>query len=991
MNMQPAAGRSALLVLLASFFALVVSATATAQTNLASLRGKAPPNSTVVAHNVATGLTRRTTAGDDGSYSLIGLPPGTYRVDAGPGTETTTTLSVASTITLNLQPAAAATAEAPVTTVTVTGLRPAEVRTSEIATTIAPVQIANLPQLTRNFLEFGDTVPGLQFQVTPDGTTSLRGGAQTTSSVNVYVDGVGQKNYVKEGGVSGQFFSQGNPFPQLAIGEYKVITSNYKAEYDQISSAAVTAETKSGTNEFRGDAFGTYTAENFRARTPAEVDANKKTPSEDKEFGIAFGGPIIQDAMHFFLTYEGKRFTTPITVISGVGSLPNAAALLPADAAAEFGPSSLPFDEDLYFGKIDWEPTDADRLVLSTKVRRESQTLNIGTGQAPSASIATKNNDTRVDLRWQRTADRWFNELLLTYEDAYNAPTPIHFGNGLQYTYQPNNDQLILKTAASPPTAAQFKGQRGPGLQDDLTFKNLTWYGDHTVKTGIKVKKITLTAQDAQNLNPQFFFDVNDTGTASLPYKAQFTTPVPGLNPTAESRNTQLGIYIQDDWAPNEKLLLNLGVRWDYERTPSYLNQVTPANVIAAFNSQDLNAPPGQTYAQTLALGGINVNDFISTGDNRSPYTRAFQPRFGVSYDLNADQQHVIFAGAGRSYDRDLYDYLQLEQTKSSLPTAEIFFNVPERPCNPSLTCVAFDPQYLNGLQNLQALVGATNAGQEVDMITNHLKMPYSDQYSIGMRNKLGEWNTSATVARVLSKNGFAFTLGNRLPSGAFFDNGSTPFGFPIPGFGALILGVNGIETRATQVLLSAEKPFTEESHWGTTLAYTFTSAKNNRDIDEHYSLDEPTIGDYPFITSSAAPRHRLVATGIFSGPWGTTVSTKLSIATPIPANDLACFQGPGQFLPNGAKCTPAAGTPPDTIGYKSVDLQLTKNFAFGGNTSMYVRFDALNLFNWNNYFDYLFDWGQNGSANPDPVRYNRIGNITGVPRTFKATMGVKF
>ena len=43
-----------------------------------------------------------------------------------------------------------------------------------------------------------------------------------------------------QGGVTGQNGSQGNPFPQLAIGEYKVITSNYKAEYDQISSAAVT-------------------------------------------------------------------------------------------------------------------------------------------------------------------------------------------------------------------------------------------------------------------------------------------------------------------------------------------------------------------------------------------------------------------------------------------------------------------------------------------------------------------------------------------------------------------------------------------------------------------------------------------------------------------------------------------------------------------------------------------------------------------------------
>ena len=47
---------------------------------------------------------------------------------------------------------------------------------------------------------------------------------------------------MKEGGVSGQFDTQGNPFPQLAIGEYKVITSNYKAEFDQVSSAAVTAE-----------------------------------------------------------------------------------------------------------------------------------------------------------------------------------------------------------------------------------------------------------------------------------------------------------------------------------------------------------------------------------------------------------------------------------------------------------------------------------------------------------------------------------------------------------------------------------------------------------------------------------------------------------------------------------------------------------------------------------------------------------------------------
>src|SRR5690242_19449098 len=335
----------------------------------ATLEGSAPAGSEVTVRNTATGLVRRTKVGDDGSYAVAGLPSGTYSVNAGPGTEQVVTLSVASTLSLDLSK---------LETVTVTGQRLAEVKTSEVGTIVPLQQIQTVPQLTRNFLEFADTVPGMAFTIDSGGNTKLQGGAENNSSVNVYIDGVGQKDYVKEGGVSGQFFTQGNPFPQLAIGEYKVITSNYKAEYDQISSAAVTAETKSGTNQFRGDAFATYTAENFRARTPAEIDANLKTPSEDKEYGVSFGGPIIQDALHFFLTYEAKRFTTPITVISGAGSLANPAAVLPPAVAAELGPSSLPFDEDLYFGKLDWEPTDADRLVLSAKVRSESQTLNIG-------------------------------------------------------------------------------------------------------------------------------------------------------------------------------------------------------------------------------------------------------------------------------------------------------------------------------------------------------------------------------------------------------------------------------------------------------------------------------------------------------------------------------------------------------------------------------------------------------------------------------------
>ena len=233
--------------------------------------------------------------------------------------------------------------------------------------------------------------------------------------------------------------------------------------------------------------------------------------------------------------------------------------------------------------------------------------------------------------------------------------------------------------------------------------------------------------------------------------------------------------------------------------------------------------------------------------------------------------------------------------------------------------------------------------------------------------------------------------MGNRRGDGSFFQNGNQPFGNPIPGFGSLIIGGNGIETRATQLLLSLDKPYSDSSRWGTTFAYTYTSARQNRAIDSHYSFDEPTIGDYPFILSDAAPKHRFVATGTLRGPWGTTLAGKVTLATPTPNNDVACYLAPGSFFPTGSSCTPAAGTPPDTLGYRSLDLQVSKDINFGETSAVYVRFDVLNVFNSANYSDYLFDWGQNGVPNREPVTYNKIGNITGVPRTFKATLGMRF
>jgi outer membrane receptor protein involved in Fe transport len=962
-----------------------------AQSANATLQGQATPGAQVTARDVATGMTRVTTANDQGRYTLVGLPPGTWHVQAGPGTGQTVTLSVASSATLNLAPATTAPAtQAPQTlaAVQVTATPLLDVKTSQVGGTVSQHQIQTLPQTTRNFLEFADIVPGMIFSVSPSGNTSLQGGAQSTSNVNVYIDGVGQKSYVM-GGISGQFATQGNPFPELAIGQYRVITSNYKAEYDQLSSAAVTAVTKSGTNEFHGEVYGNYTDDSYRDMTPSEKASGQKTTSESKEYGFALGGPIIQDKMHFFVTNSVKRFDTPIAVVPGVTGVTD---LLPPDAQAQLGPANLPFFENLFFGKLDWEITDSDRVELRAQNRRESQIGNVGGTTAASAGIDVKNTDKRYELYWEHSADTWYNEFLLTYENAFYVPQQLLSGVGQVYTFGPANNATILQTGAADPRAQQNKGQKGPGFKDDLTFTDLHWLGDHTLKMGVKYKDVELTAADATTDTAKLFYDVEPViGTDPNPYQAVLPLNNPGFNTLVRSKDKQFGAYIQDDWAVNDHLTFNLGVRWDMERNPSYLDWVTPPDVVAAFNGQDPRAPAGQTYAQSLANGGININDYISTGNNRSAYKSEWQPRLGFSYDINGDEKHVIFGGAGRAYDRDLYNYLQLEQTKFALSEPTIYFSSATNGCL-GTPCFAWDPSYANSVATLQALTAGSTAGFEVDMFTNKLKVPYSDQFSIGMRNQLGDWNTSATIVRNLSYDGLAATLGNRNPDGSFWMNGGQPWGAGVPGYGSLILWNNGIETRATQLLLSLEKPYTRESRWGATIAYTYTNASQNRDINEHYSFDQATIQDYRFITSNAAPKHRLVATAVADGPWGLTFSGKLTLATPTPENGFIFYNYPAT-APNGANNLPAAGIPSGgkrflvggpIFGYRDVDFAVMKNIPIAGDVVWQLRLDIINAFNYKNLIDV-------NTMYPTfyPLSYVTTGNITGVPRTFKFTMKV--
>ncbi|HZV37484.1 MAG TPA: TonB-dependent receptor, partial [Pseudoxanthomonas sp.] len=952
----------------------------------------APAGAQVTATNTATGATRRVSANADGSYALVGLPPGTYRVEAG-GNAQTVTLAVATSVSLNLAGGATAAPTGDATTldtVRVTAPPLTEVKTSEVGTNISLKQISTVPQLTRNFLEFADTVPGMQFNTTAAGNTSIRGGAQQTSAVNVYIDGVGQKSYLF-GGPSGQEQSAGNPFPQLAIGEYKVVTSNYKAEFDQVGSAAIIAATKSGTNEFHGEVFGRHTDSSWRTKTAAEkAPGEEKATTHQNEYGFALGGPIIQDKMHFFVSYEGKGFVVNVDPVVVPTRFSTYEPYLPDGIRAQLGPVTRPFNEDLYFGKIDWEIGDNDRLEFSFKQRDEEGRGSVGGTTTALAAKVDNNTEKRYDLRWEHYGESYLNEARVTYEDVLFNPSAYTIGSQSIYTAQQAENDVLIFADATSGLAIQHKGQKGPAFQNDITFNSIDWHGSHVIKAGVKYKQVDLTQGENSTSNPSFYYAVNDgsnatvpAGTSSIPYQVKFFLPFTGASPTVTTKDKQYGFYIQDDWDVNDKLQLNLGLRWDYEEIPSYNDFVPNSAVLAALLTGPGTDPAvSATYAEQLAKGGININDYIGNGRNRKSDKNNWAPRLGFSYDFRGDESLVLFGGAGRSYDRNLYDLMGLEQVKGALSQYVVKF-AETTGCTPTIgSCANWNPAYLNGgAEGMAGLVQANVRTGEIDLLNNDLVTPYSDQYSLGLRAKVGEWNTSAAVSYIHSKEGLVFTLGNRYPNGAFWGTPSwggtaQPWEHNPPGMGGLILVDNGIETKTGQLLLSADKPYTKASGWGVSAAYTYSHATGNRGGDEHYAFDAATIGDYPFINLKSVPKHRLVLTGIYDLPWNITASAKLTLSTAPPLNEIA----PTSPIP-----TPVAIDGPGTLAVKQLDLSLSKDMKVTENVTVQLRGDLINALDADNFSGTEWNWN---NGNP-MTRYNPYGSQYSPPRTLFMSMRV--
>src|SRR5687768_4851385 len=242
----------------------VVAGNLLAQTSTGTVQGTVTSggvpvaSAQIIARNVQSGVQRTALSRDEGTYVLPGLIPGTYDVTVrriGSTPMTRRVLVQIGAIKVENFPLTEQVAQ--LTEVLISAASATETRTSEVATNITPAQIQKLPTPSRNFLDLAQLSPGVtvtEYRV--EGTSrTVAAGGQPPSSVNLFIDGTSFKNDLTQGGIAGQDQSRGNPFPRNAIDRYRVIGQNFKAEYQKASSAVITATTKSGGNEWRGNAL----------------------------------------------------------------------------------------------------------------------------------------------------------------------------------------------------------------------------------------------------------------------------------------------------------------------------------------------------------------------------------------------------------------------------------------------------------------------------------------------------------------------------------------------------------------------------------------------------------------------------------------------------------------------------------------------------------------------------------------------------------------
>ena len=892
----------------------------------------------VAARLLSTNAMRGTTTNTAGFYYLAGLRPGAYeitvrRIGMQPQTRQIQ-VPIGQTIDLNFQTGEVATQLSAVeVTARASGT---QTKTSEVGTNISREQIENLPTFERNVLDLAKLAPGMTASSVNSTDKTFAAGGQPAEAINVFVDGATYKNDVLRGGVAGQDASKGNPLPQGAIQEFRVLTQNYKAEYQKAASAIIVATTKSGSNVTEADFFANGVGKAYVARDAITARNGGSRPRYQRlQAGGNIGGPIIKDKLFYFGTYELNFRDEPAYILFG-GDSTVAPAALKNSLRSQLGQQVQQFREHNALAKLTWSGSERNTVDGSFTLRKDDDFRGFG-GQTVFDAAENLRVDTYTGVvNWKHAGDKFLNEAQFNSQWFTWNPTAKNFDLiGKDY-------QGLLRTGGKD-SNQDFKQNRY-SFRDDVTRAGISLAGDHVFKGGASIDFLTYQATKYFGGNPTFRYN-NATANFSRPFEV-------GLgfgDPTIKSNNKQFGAYIQDDWSIGRNLVLNLGLRWDGETNMINNDYVTPRPLADTlrqlYNAGQLTVDqplPGgavRSVAVIQQLGGINR--YLTSGSSDRPwYKKAFQPRVGFAYDFAGNGSTVLFGGAGLYFDRNYWNTMLDERFRRQYSVINIAFQPVT--CGTQQNCAVWDPKYYDPAQLRQLAVQAGKP--EVFLVANDMTPPSTVQLSGGIKHQFGQQLVTLSYNGLRGKNFMNFVRGG-------------PWGGGTSPYNTVFVADDRVKTWYNSVQMQVQREMTAATRWGGQVAYTLAKAEEQgQSTDIFWGFDDryPTVGDRPRLVSPGDQRHSIVANGIVKAPWGIMASTIINLGSGVTVNasDETAGGGVGQrktftFTPDG-RAFLGVGT---LFAFQNMDVRLQKDFdILSSGQRVGVAVDLFNAFNSANF-----------------------------------------
>jgi Carboxypeptidase regulatory-like domain/TonB dependent receptor len=690
-------------LLVSALLSEMVWAQATAQINgtVRDQSGAVLPGVEVTATQTETGVSRNTITNETGSYVLANLAVGPYRLEAAlPGFRSYVQSGIV--LQVNASPAINVVLEVGQVAETIEVQANAalvETRSVGVGQVVENARILELPLNGRNVNELIALAGGATPSVAVGGGrdpfakigVSVSGGLST--SLNYNLDGANHNNPF-----ANTYLSM--PFPD-ALQEFKVETSATSAQNGMHAAGAVSAVTKSGTNELHGDLFEFVRNGMFNARN---AFATSRDTLKRNQFGGTLGGPIIANKLFFFGGYQGTRirqdppdrisFVPTAAMLTGdftVFASPacNAGRQItlrapfvnnqvdpalfskPAVALAAKMPAtadpcgrivySNPNIENDYMavGKIDYQrnPTHslfgrylADHAYNPPAYTLNKNPLSVGVG-ADALAQAFTFGDTYL------FSSNVVNSFRLSANRMSGGKTGVHFFGfpdlGVKmFTYEPQKlivsitGGFSIASRAGPTKMAIFAGG------DDLSVVR----GNHQLAFGVQGAGWWVNSYSDNYSAGNTAFNGQTTGLGMADFfLGNVSDFVMGTLATQNKRAKYFGMYAADAWKVNAKLTLSYGLRWEpyfplINIDGSAIHYDHDGLAKGIRTSRFTNAPPGLYFNGDPGFPGL-----------AGMYNKwwNFSPRVGLAWDVNGDGRTSLRASAGTFYDYPSTDYQQ--------------------------------------------------------------------------------------------------------------------------------------------------------------------------------------------------------------------------------------------------------------------------------------------------------------------------------------------